>query len=327
MKLKTLGLLSIAAMLSPLAQSAGDIVFNSAKGKSIVITDSTGQKKVLEVTPKGKIRVNGREADFEPPTVVIDAPTSTVGGEATIRTTFTDNQGLFRYSSGFKNFYSRQGELFAKEKTLTVEYKVVPFFGQNSRVEAFATDLSGNTTTATGVISSETGITAGTYVLSEPLNEQISGSDCDLSYYNSPIPLVANIISVTGEFKGQNSGYDSCAPQFHYGDDPDPPDPNYVACVSVSVGFEGGYFPLGGGVSADLNSVLDTSFSETTIHGSGSGGNENYAKYTYMDVVFSDTTPPTISVDMTLRCETRNYSTGETRTEEFGPYHMEGTLQ
>jgi hypothetical protein len=207
---------------------------------------------------------------------------------------------------------------YESEKAIVVERSVVPQFGQDTLLTAYATDRSGNAATATHVIQSVTGITPGNYVLDEPLNETISGSGCQLQYEDF-FSLEADTVGVSGSFLRT---YEKC--DYRANVDPE----NAVACITVSLDEsyppDGPYppSPLRGQARVAITSIEDTVFSADSRNQSGSGGGESYAAYTQMNAEFYDTIPATVSIVMTLRCESTLYG-----TTTSGPYQLHGTLQ
>lgn len=243
-------------------------------------------------------------ADLEPPQILIDAPATTVGGNELVTTTFSDNQGLFKYRAPPRD---EESVSYESEKAIVVERSVVPRFGQDTLLTAYATDRSGNAATATRVIQSVTGITPGLYVLDEPLNEPLSGSGCGLT--NQDYSLEADTVEVTGSFL---QPYETCE-SFSGNEDPE----NTVACIRIFVNNVS-YSPLPGTAVGAITSIEDTVFSADSF----TGGGGTSRSYTQMNAEFYDTIPATVSIDMTLRCESTLYG-----TTTFGPYQMHGTLQ
>lgn len=277
-------------------------------------TENNAQEEDIEAL---KIQVNENTldlegikliiADSEPPQILIDAPATTVGGNELVTTTFSDDQGLFKYSVGSE----RERVSYESEIEIVVERSVVPEFGKDTLLTAYATDRSGNAATATHVIQSETGITPGIYVLDEPLNETISGSGCNLQYQDFP-SLEADRVYVYGAFLQPNEMCD-----YRANEDPE----NTVACISVSVQGTSNS-SLSGYAKSAITSIGDTVISADTLNSSGSGSGDSYKTYTQMNAEFYDTIPATVSIDMTLRCESTTYG-----TTTFGPYQLHGTLQ
>lgn len=272
-------------------------------------TNNQLNNKIIKLTARVvELETKAAAADIEAPTVVRDAPASTSGGQETITITFADNVGLFQvwpYDNG--QDYIRA--LFSGEKTKTIEYEKTPYFGVDTKIEAYAIDLAGNATATTSTITSNASINPGTYILDTSLVAEISGQGCGLNSYG-PFTATAVSIGVTGEYRNGCDLYDANE------------SPETVACINVYINWETNLpynsNPLAGSVSAGINSDTASSFSKDQRN-SSSG---SYATYTNMTAMFSNTTPATVSLEMTLRCESDEYG-----TEVWGPYNMEGTLQ
>jgi len=264
-------------------------------------------------------------ADLESPEILIKVPANTLGDFEKVKVTYTDNRGLFKVASnalqrltGFNGFngvnvlLSPVSEvLYESELEVVRESSIIVPFGGEYVVRAYATDLAGNSSTATSTISSDVGISVGQYKLDEPLNEIISGSGCQLQYADRLIK--AETIHVSGSFKPNLD--EQCA--YYNINEPE----NAVACISVGLALQE-YNGLGGSVVGAITSIEDTEFSANTGGTSGSGGGDNYKAFTQMDVEFFNTTPATVAIDMTLKCESTAYG-----TTTFGPYQLHGTLE
>ncbi len=249
--------------------------------------------------------------DNEPPEILIEAPTDSSGDCQLVRVTHTDNDGLFEVGAADTESYGcdgtqpgyTRGVLYEDKQEVVNERVILVPFGEEYVVRASSIDFSGNATTATHTITSSTAITVGYYKLDIPLDETLSGSGCQLQYGDRQ--LDAEWLSVYGRYKPNLN--EMCT--FNSGiSEPE----NAVACVSVDISGVGG-------ASQGITSIEDTAFSARRQNSSGSGGGDSYRSYTYMDVEFFDTTPATVSVEMTLECDSSKYG-----TTIFGPYQLHG---
>jgi hypothetical protein len=262
---------------------------------------------------------NLQSTDSQPPTITINAPTYASQSPEIVSASFTDDQGLFEIKVGALEPYDPEdltwGEartLLAGEKSTTLEINQWMEFGFDTVVQAYAIDLAGNAATAFVTIASQTAIKSGAYTLDVPLNEEISGEGCYLELWG-PVSISASRLHLGGYYKRTGDVCD--------GSDPNEA-PDAVACIYTGLEWSDGSFGLGGQTVSGISSLSDTYYSkdELTYPETGSTGEDQF--FTYMDVQYFDTNPPSVRVDMTLRCESPVHG-----TTEFGPYQLEGTLE
>ena len=322
---KTIALMGLS-VLTLSVSVYGDVPNTFTKGKKVIAAEVNENFISLDTRVSANSEKNSenadaiRAADLEPPQILVDAPVSTADDEALVTVTFTDNQGLFKYSFGDSGSgLGSSAVAYESERSIVREQLYAAPFGQdlNVMLYAHATDLSGNSATASEkfIIKSTAAITPGNYVLDELLDETISGSGCDLQYF-TPTQLQANRIDVYGSFSDRNGYFNSCNNM-----DVE----NALACIIVNVSNivdNTSDFVLGGQVSGVIMSVEDAVFSFESLGSTARGGGDTSKTYTQMDVEFYDTVPATIGINMTLRCESTQYG-----TTSFGPYQLYGTLQ
>ena len=322
---KTIALMGLS-VLTLSVSVYGDVPNTFTKGKKVIAAEVNENFISLDTRVRANSEKNSenadaiRAADLEPPQILVDAPVSTADDEALVTVTFTDNQGLFKYSFGDSGSgLGSSAVAYESERSIVREQLYAAPFGQdlNVMLYAHATDLSGNSATASEkfIIKSTAAITPGNYVLDELLDETISGSGCDLQYF-TPTQLQANRIDVYGSFSDRNGYFNSCNNM-----DVE----NALACITVNVSNtvdNSADFLLGGQVTGVIMSVEDAVFSFESLGSTSMGGGDTSKTYTQMDVEFYDTVPATIGINMTLRCESTQYG-----TTSFGPYQLYGTLQ
>lgn len=177
---------SFAFSYSALADNA---IIKLAPGGSFVVQDSTGTQQVLSVRDNGELWVNGRPADFTPPTITGEIPTVASGFYMSFSYIVTDNLEL--------------GAGFAEgEKTATRYYYThVPLDGDPVTGTLSVTDTSGNVGKRNfSIAPPETAIKFGIY--------QISGSnqlplqfDCRPNHEPGPEGVLKDVtVSVRDNF-------------------------------------------------------------------------------------------------------------------------------
>jgi hypothetical protein len=295
-------------LCSTVVLAAGEVVIVPPSGGSFVVKDGSGQNRAFEVTSEGDILVDGKELDFLPPEVVITAPDFATGGMVDIKVDFTDDKGLFRVLSETPDA-DEGGILLNGETSTSVEYSTYPAFGDTTIVEAYATDLGGNTTVSAHEIVSNTIIKPGSYILSAPLVLEVDSLVCNMHE-----PYTASLVAfnVSAKFKSE---FQEC----DWRDDGE--SPAAVACVSVIGQTSSGYLPSGVNVDAAIDSVEASSFAKDQKNSGGSGSGESYDWYTNMSAQFTGGAVPTISAVFSIRCESSVHG-----TLILGPYNVSGSL-
>lgn len=87
------GLAALAAVSCATA-GADDVAITLAPGGSFIVKSPTGDQVLLSVDPKGALKVNGRHADFTPPTIEVDAPEIATSSYTEYTVRLADDVGL-----------------------------------------------------------------------------------------------------------------------------------------------------------------------------------------------------------------------------------------
>lgn len=130
--------------------AADNIEFIPANGASFIVTDSTGQQRVLEVTADGDILVNGQLLDVEPPSISMIVEDTENEYQKLLTISATDNVGIA--STGFQRGYPGMldQEFYLKgEKSISLgtrEVNLPPEKGARTEIWAVAIDYAGNRT-------------------------------------------------------------------------------------------------------------------------------------------------------------------------------------
>ena len=310
--MKKRDLLVVLLFIPALSFGQQDVEIIPANGTSFVVKESGGSVRTLEVTSDGRIILNGKEADFVPPDVTISAPDMTDGNSATVSVTFTDDKGLFKVLSETPD-QGKGGTLFAEEKLVNVVYQTLPQFGKNTIVEAYAIDLAGNTTTATHTISSDTAIKTGTYILSPPLNLNMTGQGCGMGNY-SPLIRTINTVLVNGRYHTDPTrkcdSNDSVEVE------------NPVACLEIFLNWEV-QSPFQTGIRVALPTFETMTFAKSNQKGSWQSG-AGYSWQVYVDMTgeFFGGPQPAFTAQVSFRCSSLQYG-----SESYGPFLFNATLQ
>jgi hypothetical protein len=282
-------------LLLPYAAIAADAAITLAPGGSFVINNSTGSQQLLILNQSGELRINGRQADFTPPTISANVPEIATGHNTAYKFYFADNSelGFFvrgEYSPDFLEKGVKEAEV---EFMLPVELGGGP---QNTNV--VASDTSGNLEKKLVTISPpDIPYKIGDYKIISEIKKFPIGFDCLPEGYGG------------FDFDNQEVSNISTHVSYYQGI-PGPPEPPYWSVVS---GFAPGIFLITkdnnysyylGSSTPELVPLNGTLFDMDSPSGSGGGNGQSYQTGFQAQVrVQPNYNPTRIEIDINMKCK------------------------